>query len=168
MTLLDAEAKQLYEKLREGYYKPDGKLDPQRIREDVDRLVTSVARVYRPDVKNPLLETSAEQLLRAASRSCLHILIVLERLPLNLKDESFSTLHGYVQKAVKAFDVYSSAEPYLGYASKAMYLGRFVAGANPLTLGVTWALTELGKRGAKAIGQKLIDEPCLCWVILSA
>ncbi len=161
IELLDAEAKRLYEKLQEGYYQPDGQLDSKLIRDDVLDLVTRVAKVYRPDAGNPLLETSVDDLLRAGSRVCLHLLITLERLPFDLKDASFATLHGYVQKAVKAYGIYTAAEPYLGYASKALYVGRMASGANPLTLGITWALTEIGKRGAKAIGQKLVDQQAI-------
>lgn len=161
IELLDAESKQLYEKIREGYYQPDGQLDSKLIRDDVMDLVTRVAKVYRPDSENPLLETSVDDLLRAGSRVCLHLLITLERLPFDLKEASFATLHGYVQKAVKAYGIYTAAEPYLGYASKAIYVGRMASGANPLTLGITWALTEIGKRGAKAIGQKLVDQQAI-------
>lgn len=158
IDLLDAEAKRLYEKLQEGYYQPDGKLDQTLIRDDALDLITRVAKIYQPDSENPLLETSVSDLLRAGSRVCLHLLITLEKLPFSLEDASIATLHGYVQKAVKAYGVYTAAEPYIGYASKALYAGRLALGANPLTLGITWALAEIGKRGAKAIGQKVVDQ----------
>lgn len=158
IDLLDAEAKRLYEKLQEGYYQPDGKLDQTLIRDDALDLATRVAKIYQPDSENPLLETSVSDLLRAGSRVCLHLLITLEKLPFDLEDASVATLHTYVQRAVKAYGVYTSAEPYLGYASKALYAGRLALGANPLTLGITWALAEIGKRGAKALGQKLVDQ----------
>jgi len=120
--------------------------------------VTQVARLYRPEADNPLLETSVEQLLRAGSRICLHVLVVLERLPLDVKNQSFADLHAWFQTAVRAFDLYSKAEPYLGYAGQALYAGRLLAGASPLTLGITWALTELTKRGAKSLGKKFVDQ----------
>ncbi len=155
---IEEESQQLYRKLREGYYKPEGKIDAQLIREDVHQFVLGVARIYRPDVENPLLETSVDQLLRAASRACLHLLVVLERLPFNPKDMSISTLHGYVQKALKAYDAYVAAKPYLGYVQTASYFGRWLAGATPLTLGVSLLVTELGKRGTQAAAQWLIDQ----------
>ena len=158
IDLLDAEAKRLYEKLQEGYYQPDGQLDQTLIRDDAMELITRVAKIYQPDSENPLLETSVSDLLRAGSRVCLHLLITLEKLPFSLEDASIASLHGYVQKAVRAYGVYTSAEPYIGYASKALYAGRLALGANPLTLGITWALAEIGKRGAKAIGQKIVDQ----------
>lgn len=155
---IEDESQRVYQKLREGYYKPEGKIDAKRIREDVHEFVLAVARIYRPDVDNPLLETSVDQLLRAGSRACLHLLVVLERLPFNPKDMSISTLHSYVQKALKAYDAYVAAKPYLGYVQTATYFGRWLAGATPLTLGVTWIIGELGKRGTQAAAQWLIDQ----------
>ena len=158
LELLEAESKFVYERIRDGRYRDDGQLKIDAIRDDTLDLIQRVARIYRPDCDNPLLETSVEKLLRAGSRICLHLLVVLERLPLDLHEENFSTLHEYVRKAVKAYDVYSAASPYLGYASKALYAGRLALGANPLTLGITWALGELGRRGIKAAGQKFVDQ----------
>lgn len=155
---IEEESQHVYQKLREGYYKPEGQIDAHRIREDVHEFVLGVARIYRPDAENPLLETSVDQLLRAASRACLHLLVVLERLPFNPKDMSISTLHSYVQKALKAYDTYIAAKPYLGYVQTAGYFGRWLAGASPLTLGVSWLVTELGKRGTQAAAQWLIDQ----------
>ncbi len=152
IELLETEAKFVYERIRDGRYRDNGQLKIEAIRNDTLDLIQRVARIYRPDCDNPLLETSVEKLLRAGSRVCLHLLVVLERLPLDLHEENFSTLHEYIRKAVKA------AEPYLGYASKALYAGRLAMGANPLTLGITWALGELGRRGIKAAGQKFVDQ----------
>jgi len=157
-NLLEAEASALYGKLKDGVYKSEeGKFDAATARDDALDLVTRVAKVYRPESENPLLETSVEQLLRAGSRTCLHLLIVLERLPLNMKDANFATVHGHLTTAVKAYDVYRSAEPWLGYAGKALYGARMVAGANPVTLGLSFVLTELGTAGVKHAAKKFVD-----------
>ncbi len=158
LEIINEESQQLYQRLREGVYKQDGKLDGRRIRDEAQAFVVRVAQVYRPDVENPLLETSLDQLLRAGSRACLHLLVVLERLPLSPKDQNLNTLHGYLQKALKAYDLYNSAQPYFGYMQTASYVGRWIAGATPVTLGLSWALTELGKRGTKAATNWLIDQ----------
>ena len=158
LEIIGEESQQLYQRLRAGHYKPEGKLDGRRIRDDAHAFVIRVAQVYRPGVENPLLETSLDQLLRAGSRACLHLLVVLERLPLSPKDQNINTLHGYLQKALKAYDLYNSAQPYFGYMQTASYFGRWIAGATPVTLGLSWALTELGKRGTKAAANWLIDQ----------
>lgn len=158
LEIIGEESQQLYQRLRTGHYKPEGKLDGLRIRDDAHAFVIRVAQVYRPGVENPLLETSLDQLLRAGSRACLHLLVVLERLPLSPKDQNINTLHGYLQKALKAFDLYNSAQPYFRYMQTASYFGRWLAGATPITLGLSFALTELGKRGTKAAANWLIDQ----------
>ncbi|MFM9960648.1 MAG: hypothetical protein ACKV2Q_05425 [Planctomycetaceae bacterium] len=157
MEIIGEESQQLYQRLREGHYKPEGKLDGRRIRDDAHAFVIRVAQVYQPGVENPLLETSLDQLLRAGSRACLHLLVVLERLPLSPKDQNINTLHGYLQRALKAYDLYNSAQPYLGYMQTVTYFGRWLAGATPVTLGISWALMELGRRGTKAAANWLID-----------
>jgi hypothetical protein len=160
--LLESEAKQLYERIKAGYYKKsddadDGKFNVDRAREDAIALAVAVARVYQPDVEDPLLETSVSDVLRAASRTCLHLLIVLERLPFGLHDKSLSSIYSYIQKAVKAYDVYQAASPYLGFATRAFNAGRFAIGTNPLAVGLTWALSEFGKQGAKKLTSKFVD-----------
>jgi hypothetical protein len=164
IEILDDEAKLVYSRLKDGYYNPEGTLNPNLMRDQVIDLVTRVAKVYRPDAKNPLMETSVDQMLRAGSRACLHLLIVLDRLPLNLHEETLATLHSYIRNAIKAWEAYSAAEPYLNHVGKAWYAGRYLAGASPLTMGITWALTEIGKRGAKAIGKKIVDEQAVALI----
>jgi hypothetical protein len=164
IEILDDEAKLVYSRLKEGYYNPEGTLNPDLVRDQVFDLVTRVAKVYRPDAENPLMETSVDQMLRAGSRACLHLLIVIDRLPLNLHEETLSTLHSYIRNAIKAWEAYSAAEPYLNHLGKAWYAGRYLAGASPLTMGITWALTEIGKRGAKAIGQKVVDQQAVALI----
>lgn len=164
IEILDVEAKLVYSRLKDGYYNPEGTLNPDLMRDQVIDLVTRVARVYRPDSENPLMETSVDQMLRAGSRACLHLLIVLDRLPLNLHEETLSTLHSYIRNAIKAWEAYSAAEPYINHVGKAWYAGRYLAGASPLTMGITWALTEIGKRGAKAIGKKIVDEQAVALI----
>lgn len=164
IEILDDEAKLVYSRLKDGYYNPEGTLNPDLVRDQVFDLITRVAKVYRPDAENPLMETSVDQMLRAGSRACLHLLIVLDRLPLNLHEETLSTLHSYIRNAIKAWETYSAAEPYLNHLGKAWYAGRYLAGASPLTMGITWALTEIGKRGAKAIGKKIVDQQAVALI----
>jgi hypothetical protein len=57
--------------------------------------------------------------------------------------------------------MYKSTEPYWPYVNTAWYLGRFALGANPLTLGAWWFLGEVGKQGATAVTQHLIDRQAL-------
>ncbi len=81
----------------------NGKVDVFAIRDEAHLLFKQVAQIYKPDAENPLLETSFEQLARAASRVCLHVLVLLEQLPVNVQQYNISTLYGYFQKAVTGY-----------------------------------------------------------------
>lgn len=151
MELLDREAKQLYDDILTNKYSREGEFDPRLARDDIERLAMSVARIYRPESENPLLETSIDQLLRAAGRTSLHMLVVLDRLPLAVKDYNINSLYRYLRQAVKAYGAYKSAEPYMPYLNGAYYLSRFAMGASPLTLAAWKVVGEISTRGAKKV-----------------
>ncbi len=154
LAMLEEEAERTYEKIRNNDYTTDGRVDLDRISADLTDLVTRVARVYSPESENPLLETSFEQLARAAGRICLHTLVIVEQLPLDVKQYNINTLHSYIRRAIVSYGAYQKAAPWLTYMSRGLYAGRFAAGSNPVTLGAWWLATEVGKRaGAKAISE---------------
>jgi hypothetical protein len=149
LELLDREAKRIYEDIRNNKYSPNGEFEPRLVRRDAEAIAVAVARVYRPDSENPLLETSIDQLLRAAGRTSLHLLVVLDRLPLGVKEYNFHSLYRYVRHATKAYGAYKTAAPYLPYFNGAYYLSRFAMGASPWTLAAWRVVSELSTRGAK-------------------
>ncbi len=151
MELLERESKLLYDNILTNKYSPGGEFDPRLVRDDLERLAMGVARVYRPDSENPLLETNIDQILRAVGRASLHLLVVLDRLPLGVKDYNFNSLYRYLRQAVKAYGAYKSAEPYMPYLNGAYYLSRFAMGASPLTLAAWKVVSEISTRGAKKV-----------------
>ena len=155
--ILDVEAERVYEKIRHNGYTIDGRVDAVAIRDEAMELIKKVARVYQPNSQFPLLETSFEQLARAASRICLHTLVLLERLPVNVQQYNINTLYGYIRKAVVGYGVYQKATPWLTYLSRSIYAGRMVAATNPAALGAWWLATELGKRGAQKMVEGAVD-----------
>lgn len=161
LNILEEESKLVYEKILSNAYVIDGQADTSKIRDEVLDLVNRIARIYSPEHENPLLETSIEQLIRASSRACLHLLVVLEQLPLDVKSYNINSAYGYIQKAVRSYGAYKSAEPWLTYLGRTAYVGRFVAGANPVTLGAWWAATEIGKRGASKVMKNVIDRQAI-------
>ncbi len=161
MELLKAETQILYDNITTNKYVVDGKLLPILIRDDAQQLVLKVARLYQPAAENPLLEVSLDQIMRAASRGSLNLLIVLDELPLAVKDYNLSNLYQYVRRAVEAYRLYRKTEPYWPYVNSVWYLSRFAMGANPLTLGAWWFLGSLGKQGAVAIGQQVVNRQAL-------
>lgn len=155
--ILEVEAERVYEKIRRNGYTLEGRVDAVAIRDEAMELIKKVARIYQPDSQFPLLETSFEQLARAASRICLHTLVLLERLPVNVQQYNINTLYGYIRKAVVGYGVYQKATPWLTYLSRGIYAGRMVAATNPAALGAWWLATELGKRGAQKMVEGAVD-----------
>ncbi len=162
--LLKAETQILYDNILSNRYSQDGAIQLTTIRDDLHVLITRVAQLYQPEVRQPLLETSLSLVIRAASRASLHLLVLLEDLPLNVKDYSLARLYGYLRNAVSAYRMYKSAEPYWPYVNSAYYLGRFALGANPLTLGAWWFIGALGQRGAQAVATRVINRQALALV----
>lgn len=155
--LLAAETKVLFDRILNNRYAGEGQVKVEVLRDDLQELITKVARVYRPDVKRPLLETSLERVLRAGGRACLQFLVVLDELPISVKEYNLNSLYKYIRRAVKAYGAYKSAEPYWGYANTAYYLGRLALGVNPLSIGAWWFLGTLGREGARVITNKLVN-----------
>src|SRR5439155_11813647 len=161
IDLLKAETKILYDNILQNKYAPEGKVELPLIRDDMVTLVTRVARIYQPSVEQPLLEASLTRVFRAVSRASLQMLVVLDELPIDVRNASLSTLYNYVRSAVNTWRMYKSAEPYWPYVNTAYYLGRFALGANPLALGAWWFLGNLSSRGTKALAQHLINRQAL-------
>ncbi len=159
--LLEAQSKLLFENVLRNKYNPGGQFQPALLRNDAYALIGKVARIYRPHVQNPLLETSLEELLRAVSRACLHFLVVLETLPVKVQQYNVKSMYGWVKQGVKAYGVYKSAQPYLPFASGAYYLSRFAMGANPLTLLAWWATSQVATRTASGVTKWLVQQRSL-------
>lgn len=157
-AILEAEAARIYEAIRTDHYRSEGRIDFTLIRADVYQLMQQVARVYSPDSQNPLLETSFEQLARAASRICLQTLVLLEQLPIDVKTYNIQQMHSYLRKAIQGYGAYQSAAPWIKNLSRAAYAGRMAAGTNPVTLGAWWLATEVARRGANHVVEKVVDK----------
>ena len=159
--LLEAEAERVYEKIRRNGYTVNSKVDLDTIRNEAFNLIQQVAKIYNPTSQNPLLETSFDQLARAASRICLHVLVLLEQLPVSVQHYNANRLYGYMQKAIASYGVYQKASPWLSYLSRGLYAGRLVSATNPAALGAWWLATELGKRGAQKVIENVIDRQAI-------
>jgi hypothetical protein len=155
--LLAEETRILFDHILANRYASEGQFKIEVLRDDLQELITKVARIYQPDVKRPLLETSLERVLRAGGRACLQFLVVLDELPISVKEYNLNSLYKYIRRAVKAYGAYKSAEPYWGYANTAYYLGRLALGVNPLSIGAWWFLGTLGREGARVITNKLVN-----------
>jgi hypothetical protein len=163
LELLQAETKLLYDNILQNKYASGDRVLLPVIRDDLVVLITKVARIYQPQLKQEsvLLDASLARIFRATSRASLQMLVVLDELPLNVKDASLVTLYGYIRNAVSAWRTYKSTEPYWPYVNAAYYVSRFALGANPISLGAWWFFSTLGTRGAQALAQHVINRQAL-------
>ncbi|MEO2020210.1 MAG: hypothetical protein ABGX05_00175, partial [Pirellulaceae bacterium] len=106
IELLESVSKEIFDAILENRYSVDGKFQPSLLVQQAWQLADQVARIYQPSSENPLLETSTEQIFYAISRACLQFLVVVEELPLNVKELNINSLYGYVRRAVQAYGVY--------------------------------------------------------------
>ncbi len=155
--ILDSSAEIIYENIRNNKYAPHGPFDARLLRDDLIDIAQQIAHVYRPGLENPLLHTSPEQLARALNRIGLHLLAVMDQLPLDLKSYNIQQTYETIRGAIKAYGAYKKAAPYLNWATKGAYFGRVFASTNPITIGLMWGATELGKLGAKKLAASYID-----------
>ncbi len=161
MTLIREQTERLFTDIKEKAYLKDGHFEKGRLTREMIDLMESVARIYQPDAQNPLLETNVELLLRATNRISLQMLVVMEQLPLDVKTYSLKNIYEGVQAGVKVYDVYKAANPYWNALRPVYYIGRYGLGGNPVTLGVTWALGELAKTGARKLSSHLANRYAL-------
>jgi len=159
--LLEVEAERVYEKIRHNGYTVNGKVDLNVIRDEALQMIQQVAKIYNPASQNPLMETSLDQLARAASRICLHVLVLLEQLPVSVQHYNANKLYSYIQKAISSYGVYQKASPWFTYMSRGLYAGKLLSTASPVTLGAWWLATELGKRGAQKVMENVVDRQAI-------
>ena len=161
IELLETASQEIFDAILENRYTVDGKFEVSGLVQEVWQLADQVARIYQPESANPLLETSTEQIFYAISRACLQFLVVVDELPLNVKELNINSLYGYVRRAVQAYGVYQRARPLLQVAGKGYYLGRYALGANPVSMGAWWMLQSVGSRGAKALATRVVNRQAL-------
>jgi len=162
--ILHAESQRVFAAILDRRYVRDDGVDAERIRDDLLDLANRIASVYQPEHANPLLSANLEQLLRAGSRACLHLLIIVEQLPWNAEQRSLESLYSYISSAVSAYGAYKKVEPFLGFLNKSFYVGRFLAGSNPLTLGTWWLAGQLGKHGGQALARKFAERQAIAFI----
>lgn len=162
--LLEQEAARVYEKIRSDGYRCDGRLDIDAIRRDVLDVIRKVARIYQPDSTSPLLETSIDQLARAASRICLQTLVLAEQLPVDIRHYTLTELYGYVRKAVSAWGTWKTVSPWLTRISRGLYAGRIATGASPVTFGAWWLASELGRHGTRKLVDHYVDQRAVAFL----
>lgn len=157
LELVQDTADRIIDKFQGDDYYEDGEFQPMLLLNELIEFIESVARIYQPESKRPLLETSIETLLKSLNHITLQLMFQVEQLPFNLKDYSLSKAYEHIRKASKVYQAYQSVSPILPYVSYTWQVGRLVLGANPITMG-GWLLgSEIFKRAGWKVSKRYID-----------
>ena len=146
--------------LANRYAAPEG-VDMSLVMRDVGELIEAVARLYQPDARDPLLETEIELIAKATSSAALHLLVVVDDLPLDLKSYNAASLYRLLQRAAQYYGTYRDVKPFLDMGLNALQVARFALGANPVTLGATWVAGKLAAQGAQKVTGQLLHRRSL-------
>lgn len=163
-VLIESESERFFESIRKNSYWTNDKLDWPKLREEGETFVKKIAHIYRPDIKRPLLEISPEQLSRAINRASLHLMIVMDELPIDIKSYTIETMSLLIRRSVRAYGAYKAASPYLNYLTRGAYIGRIISSASPVTAGAWWGLTELGRHGTKKVVEHFANRQAIAFL----
>jgi hypothetical protein len=157
VALLRVESEYLFNKILNDEYKVKNELSWNLIIDDIIELITKIARIYQPDSKSPLLETNIEKLLRATNRISFQIIVLLDQMPMNIKEYNIGKVYEYVDSATHWVKSYKKIEPYIPAAQKGLYAARIAMGSNPATLALYALASEIAKQGGKKIGSIIAE-----------
>jgi len=161
MALIEAESQRAFNRVRENRYASDDGVDTGLILKDLRVFVHEVARLYRPDTDDPLLETDVELLAKSISSTALHLLVVVDGLPLDLKSYNIATLYRLIRRAASYYGTYKAVRPYLDHGLTALQAARLALGMNPAAVGAAWLAGKVTAQGARVFGERLLQQQAL-------
>ena len=161
MALIEAESQRAFDRVRENRYASDDGVDTGLILKDLRVFVQEVARLYRPDTDDPLLETDVELLAKSIGSTALHLLVVVDGLPLDLKTYNIATLYRLIRRATSYYGTYKAVRPYLDHGLTALQAARLALGMNPAAVGAAWLAGKVTAQGARVVGERLLQQQAL-------
>lgn|GEM_PF-1057310 len=161
IALIEAESQRAFDRVLNNRYAADDGVNTVLILEDVRDFVVQVARLYRPDTENPLLETEIELIAKSLSSSALHLLVVVDSLPINLKSYNTAKMYRLIRRGASYYGTYKTFRPYLEHGLNLLQAARLALGMNPAAVGAAWAAGKLTTHGAKAIGERVLQQRAL-------
>ena len=161
IALIESESQRAFDRvLANRYAAPEG-VDTALILADVRSFVEQVARLYRPDTEHPLLETEIELIAKSLSSVALHLLVVVDGLPINLKSYNAARMYRLIRRGASYYGTYKAFRPYIEHGLNVLQMARLAFGVNPAAVGAAWAAGKLTSYGAKAIGERLLQRQAL-------
>ncbi len=157
-VLLDEESDAMIERFSSGKYWPDGQFEGKGLLLDMVAFMESIARVYQPESRLPLLELNLESLFKAVNRASLQIILLLEELPvLEVKNMNLRKVSDNLRKASTVYKKYGELQPYLKPVRFLWHGSKMLLTANPLLAAGWIAGSELIWKGGKTLGKKAMD-----------
>lgn len=158
VSLLEGEADHVLRRISEGKYWEQGQLQARVLLNDLGDFVEGIARIYNPQSEQPLLETNMEELLKAANRVSLQVILLLEEVPLlEVKDWNLRQVADKVRTASKVVRKYEDLQPILNPVRYLWQGSKFLLASNPLLAAGWIAGSNLVREGAKKIGKRSLD-----------
>lgn len=161
VALIEKESQLVFERILANRYGKDGGVDTQLIVLDARDFVEKVAQLYRPDSEDILLETEIERIAKGLSSASLHMLLVIDGLPLNIKSYNIGKVYRLIRRGVSYYGTYKAFRPYLEHGLNSVQLARLAMGINPVAVGAAWLAGKLATHGAKAVGERLLQRASL-------
>ncbi len=161
LALIETESQRAFERVLDNRYAADEGVNTGLILEDVRDFVEQVARLYRPDTEHPLFETEIERIAKSLSSTALHLLVVVDDLPINLKSYNTATMYRLIRRGASYYGTYKTFRPYIEHGLNVLQAARLALGVNPAAVGAAWAAGKLTTHGAKAIGERVLQRRAL-------
>ena len=161
LALIDAESRRAFERIRNNRYGKGAGVDVPLIFADIRDFIEAVARLYRFDKEHPLLETEIELVAKSLSSTALHLLVVVDGLPINLKTYNAASMYRLIRRGVSYYGTYKAFRPYLEQGMNVLQLARLALGMNPIAVGGAWVAGKLASHGARAIGERVLQRQAL-------
>lgn len=156
--LIDHESDLVLQRFAGGVYWSGGQFEARPMLLDLASFTESIARIYRPESEQPLLELNLESLFKAVNRASLQIILLLEELPLlEVKEMNLRKVSENLRTASKVFRKYEELQPYLSPMRYLWHGGKMLLTSNPLLAAGWIAGSELLWRGGKHLGKKAVD-----------
>ncbi len=161
LLLIERRSQQAFEDILANRYSDGDGVNMALLWRDVGDFVETVARLYQPDARHPLLETELELVAKATSSTALHLLLVVDALPLNLKGYNAATMYRTLRRAVDYYGTWKQVKPFLDAGLSVLQVARFALGANPVAVGASWAAGKLAAQGAQKVTEQLLHRQAL-------
>ncbi len=161
VALIEAESQRAFNRVLNNRYAAEEGVNSPLILADIRAFVEEVAHLYRPESKDPLLETDIELVAKSLSSMALHLLVVVDGLPINLKSYSTAKMYRLIRRGASYYGTYKSFRPYLEQGLNALQVARLALGMNPVAVSIAWAAGKLTTHGAKTLGEHLLQRRAL-------